>query len=154
MAAIEAHRSPFHQLHGLGNETSQHLTQHWTETTSPEVATPFNRQSYIPMSSSQPPQRPPNGPPASSSDKKRKGKGKARAVGELRRVSSLPQVQGLPMADQIPPSPTTADRRRSKLGYHRINVACGSYSDLAFICTSSPSAAMANKAQVTVADVR
>lgn len=154
MAAVEAHRSPFHQLHGIGNETPQHLTQHWTETTSPELATPFDQQSYMPMSASQPPQRPPTGPPASSSVKKRKST-KPKPIGELRRVSSRPQLQGLPMADQIPPSPTTAaDRRRSKLGYHRINVACGSYSHLAFICTSDLSAAMANKVQVTVADVK
>lgn len=59
-----------------------------------------------------------------SSRKRRLSKGKA--LPGLKKSSSTPHIRSLALGDAPALSPT-AEKRRSKLGYHRTSVACGKF---------------------------
>lgn len=61
---------------------------------------------------------------AESLTKKRKAS-KTKTPTELRRAVSTPHIRNLAIGEPGGISPTTADKRRNKLGYHRTSVACG-----------------------------
>lgn len=55
--------------------------------------------------------------------KRRPSKGKIQT--DIRRSSSTPHMRNLALQNSGELSPTTQDKRRNKLGYHRTSVACG-----------------------------
>ncbi|KAF2404587.1 hypothetical protein EJ06DRAFT_211078 [Trichodelitschia bisporula] len=56
---------------------------------------------------------------------KKRRPSKVQITSEVRRSASTPQIRGLAEKDSGMGSPTAADKRRNKLGYHRTSVACG-----------------------------
>lgn len=57
---------------------------------------------------------------------------KAKGSPLLKRAASTPQMNSAELQDSGGLSPSAIDKRRNKLGYQRISIACGKYPDQFF----------------------
>jgi hypothetical protein len=77
----------------------------------------------------------PTAPPSHSQSSKKRRPSKGKVPSEIRRSASTPHMRNLALGNSGELSPTAADKRRNKLGYHRTSVACGkatSFSDFIY----------------------